>query len=84
MNKADARFTRVQMVSAGARLTGPRLVALSQGHWYGRPAVACERVSDGRLFTVYPKGAAAGFLDSLEAQALERRAKVEARAMRGR
>ena len=65
------KFTRVKANTPEEGFTGARPVILARNYWYGRTAICCMRESDGKLFTVYPSGAAAGWLDKLEAEAAE-------------
>lgn len=62
-------ITRIEEGSRLERITGNRPYIITSAEWYGKKAIVYKRVSDGRLFTVYPKGASALWLDELEAVA---------------
>lgn len=71
----ERKKPKIQRIEAGTkleRIVGAKPYVLAVDYWYGRPATVYQRVSDLRIFTVYPRGAAKDWLDRLEERAMEK------------
>lgn len=59
-------ITRIEQGTPEERFTGFAPVVLAQTDWYGQQAYIMQRLSDGRLFLIYPRGMADEAMEQME------------------